>query len=234
MRLAKYLAQAGVASRRAAEEIVRSGRVQVGAETVRDPARAVADGDLVTVDRTPVTLPAADRVVYAVNKPKGVVSTASDTHGRPTVVSLVPSASRLFPVGRLDIDTTGLILLTDDGELAHRLTHPRFEVEKTYRATVAHPPVREAALRRLRQGVELEDGISAPARARRLRPNMIELTLREGRKRQVRRMCEQVGHRVIGLERVAFGPLALGDLPPGAHRVLTAAELSALRAAGYC
>lgn len=232
MRLAKYLAQAGVASRRAAEEIVRAGRVQVGPETVLDPARAVAEGDPVTVDGTPVGPPAAGRVVYAVNKPKGVVSTASDTHGRPTVVSLVPSASRLYPVGRLDLDTTGLILLTDDGELAHRLTHPRFEVEKTYRATVANPPVREATLRRLRAGVELEDGVSAPARARSVSPDVIELTLREGRKRQVRRMCRQVGHRVIALERVAFGPLALGDLRPGAHRALSAGELSALRRAG--
>jgi 23S rRNA pseudouridine2605 synthase len=229
MRLAKYLATAGVASRRAAEEIIRSGRVGVGGETVLDPARSVSDGDLITVDETPIAAPSRQRVVYAVNKPAGVVSTASDTHGRPTVVSLVPSSSRLYPVGRLDIDTTGLILLTDDGELAHRLTHPRFEVPKTYRATVARPPVRAPALRQLREGVELEDGMGAPVGVRLLRPDVIELTLREGRKRQVRRMCEGVGHRVVRLERVAFGPLGLGAMPPGAHRRLAAAELEALR-----
>jgi 23S rRNA pseudouridine2605 synthase len=231
MRLAKYLAHAGVASRRAAEEIVRAGRVTVGEETVLDPARSVSDADPVTVDGTPIRPPAPQRVVYAVNKPAGVVSTASDTHGRPTVISLVPSTSRLYPVGRLDIDTTGLILLTDDGELAYRLTHPRFEVEKTYRATV-RSPVRDTALRRLRTGVMLEDGMSAPARVRRVAPAVLELTLHEGRKRQVRRMCEAVGHRVVRLERVAFGPLALGDLAPGAHRPLSADELRALRTAG--
>lgn len=231
MRLAKYLATAGVASRRAAEEIIRAGRVGVGGETVLDPARSVSAGDLVTVDETPIGAPSPQRVVYALNKPAGVVSTASDTHGRPTVVSLVPSAGRLYPVGRLDIDSTGLILLTDDGELAHRLTHPRFEVPKTYRATVRRPPVGAPALRKLREGVELEDGMSAPAGVRLLRSDVIELTLHEGRKRQVRRMCEAVGHRVIRLERVAFGPLGLGDLPLGGHRPLTSAELEALRQA---
>jgi 23S rRNA pseudouridine2605 synthase len=231
MRLAKYLAHAGVASRRAAEEIVRSGRVAVGGETVLDPARSVSESDAVSLDGTPVAAPAGERVVYAVNKPAGVVSTASDTHGRRTVISLVPSSTRLYPVGRLDINTTGLILLTDDGELAYRLTHPRFEVEKTYRAKV-QPPVRDTTLRRLRTGVPLEDGMSAPARVRRLAPDVIELTLHEGRKRQVRRMCEAVGHRVRHLERVAFGPLTLGSLGPGQHRRLTAEELQALRAAG--
>jgi 23S rRNA pseudouridine2605 synthase len=231
MRLAKYLAHAGVASRRAAEEIVRSGRVAVGGERVLDPAHSVSESDAVSLDGEPVAAPAGERVVYAVNKPAGVVSTASDTHGRRTVISLVPSATRLYPVGRLDINTTGLILLTDDGELAYRLTHPRFEVEKTYRATV-QPPVRDTTLRRLRTGVPLEDGMSAPARVRRLAPDVIELTLHEGRKRQVRRMCEAVGHRVRHLERVAFGPLALGSLGPGQHRRLTAEELHALRAAG--
>jgi 23S rRNA pseudouridine2605 synthase len=230
MRLAKYLAHAGVASRRAAEEIVRSGRVAVGGEQVLDPARSVSESDAVTLDGELVTAPAGERVVYAVNKPAGVVSTASDTHGRRTVISLVPSPTRLYPVGRLDINTTGLILLTDDGELAYRLTHPRFEVEKTYRATV-QPPVRDTTLRRLRTGVPLEDGMSAPARVRRLAPDVIELTLHEGRKRQVRRMCEAVGHRVRHLERVAFGPLALGGLGPGEYRRLTAEELQALRAA---
>jgi 23S rRNA pseudouridine2605 synthase len=233
MRLAKFLATAGVASRRAAEEIVRAERVTVNGETVTDPARDVSQADLVAVDGTPVA-PEAERAVYLVNKPAGVVSTASDPQRRRTVVSLVPSAVRLYPVGRLDIDTTGLILLTNDGELAHRLTHPSFEVPRTYRAVVTRPPVRERALRALRNGVELEDGPTAPARVRRLgdRGEILELTIHEGRKRQVKRMCEAVGHRVRSLERVAFGPLTLGGLAPGAHRRLTNAELEALSRAG--
>jgi 23S rRNA pseudouridine2605 synthase len=230
MRLAKYLASAGVASRRAAEEIVRAGRVTIDGVAVTDPARDVDGTAAVTVDGRAVEA-TEQRVVYAVNKPAGVVSTARDPRGRPTVVSLVPSDTRLYPVGRLDIDTTGLILLTNDGELAHWLTHPRFEVEKTYVATVGRPPVRDAALRALRAGVELEDGRTAPARARRLGANTIELTIHEGRKRQVRRMCEQLGHPVKRLERVAFGPLELGDLRQGRWRRLTDAEIEALMAA---
>src|SRR5919206_478890 len=179
-----------------------------------------------------VGAPPAERTVYAVHKPAGVVSTARDTHGRPTVVALVPEAgARLYPVGRLDADTTGLILLTDDGELANHLTHPRYEVPKTYRAKVASPPVGERALRTLREGVELDDGRTAPARVRAVRPDVLELTIREGRKRQVRRMCEAVGHPVIALRRVRFGPPELGDLALGAHRRLTAAEVERLRRA---
>lgn len=228
MRLAKYLAAAGVASRRAAEVLVREGRVSVDGATVTDPASDV-DGrkHVVVVDGKRVP-GAADRVVYAVHKPPGVVSTARDPQGRPTVVSLVPSPLRLYPIGRLDIDTTGLILLTNDGELANRLTHPRFEVEKTYRATVANPPVRDPELRALRRGVTLEDGPTAPARVRRLAPDVLELTVHEGRKRQVRRMCEAVGHPVRALERTKFGPLGLGDLRPGASRRLAPAEVREL------
>jgi 23S rRNA pseudouridine2605 synthase len=231
MRLAKFLATAGVASRRAAEEIIRAGRVTVAGEPVTDPARDVTGDDAVAVDGRPVHA-TADRVVYALNKPVGVVSTASDPQGRPTVVSLIPSAHRLYPVGRLDIDTTGLILLTNDGELAHRLTHPSFEVPRTYRARVEHPPVRDATLRQLRRGITLDDGPTAPARARRLAPDLLELTIHEGRKRQVKRMCAAVGHPVRRLERVAFGPLTLGDLAPGAHRALTGQELGDLSRAG--
>ncbi len=150
---------------------------------------------------------------------------------RPTVVDLVEGAGRLYPVGRLDAPTTGLILLTDDGDLAYRLTHPSFEVPKTYVAVVERPPVGEPALRRLREGVELEDGMTAPAKVRRLAPDTLELTIHEGRKRQVRRMCEEVGHRAKSLRRVAFGPLRLGDLPEGAHRRLTGAEVERLRQA---
>jgi len=231
MRLVKFLATAGVASRRAAEEIVRAERVTLNGDVVTDPARDVGDRDAVTVDGRPVS-PGSERVVYLVNKPLGVVSTADDPQRRRTVVSLVPSDRRLYPVGRLDIDTTGLILLTNDGELAYRLTHPSFEVPRTYRAVVARPPVRDAALRALRRGVELEDGPTAPARVRRLAPDTIELIIHEGRKRQVKRMCEAVGHRVRSLTRVSFGSLELGDLTPGAYRRLSGAEVEALNRAG--
>ncbi len=233
MRLAKYLANAGVASRRAAEPIIAAGRVSVDGVTVTDPARDVDDTHAVRVDGAllqPVT--DVDRVVYALHKPAGVVSTAQDTHGRRTVVELVPSSQRLYPVGRLDADTTGLILLTNDGDLAHRLTHPSFEVDKTYLAVVGGGPVRELALAQLRTGVELEDGLTAPARVQRLRPDTLALTIHEGRKRQVKRMCSAVGHPVHSLQRVQFGSLALGDLGPGAYRRLSDAEVSALGAAG--
>jgi 23S rRNA pseudouridine2605 synthase len=231
MRLAKFLANAGIASRRASEDIVREGRVTIGGMVVRDPARNVGPEDRVAVDGRPVSLP-AERAVYMVNKPAGVLSTARDTHGRPTVVSLVPGERRLYPVGRLDRDTTGLILLTDDGDLAHRLTHPRFEVPKTYRVMVAGGPVAQSVLQALGNGVELDDGPTAPARVRLIGPDTLELTIREGRNRQVRRMCQAVGHPVRSLERVRFGPLQLGKLERGAYRRLTAREVQALAAAG--
>jgi 23S rRNA pseudouridine2605 synthase len=228
-RLQKLLSSAGVASRRASEELVFAGRVSVGGEMVRDPARDVDGSVPVEVDGKPVRVSTGQRAVYAVHKPRGVVSTASDPQGRPTIVSLVPSARRLYPVGRLDADTTGLILLTDDGALAHRLTHPSFEVPRTYHAKVRRPPIREEALRALREGVELEDGRTAPARVKRLGPDRVELTIHEGRKRQVRRMLEAVGHPVVALERVRFGPLWLGGLEEGRHRRLTAQEIEKLR-----
>jgi 23S rRNA pseudouridine2605 synthase len=230
MRLAKFLAGAGVASRRAAETVVRSGRVTVDGETIDDPAHAVTPEQTVAVDGVAVR-ETASRAVYAVNKPSGVVSTARDPQRRPTVVSLVRSPLRLYPVGRLDVDTTGLILLTNDGDLAHRLTHPSFQVPKTYRAIVAAAPVSPGALRALRDGVSLDDGLTAPAQVRLLAPNRIELTMHEGRKRQIKRMCEHVGHRVRALERVAIGPLALGDLAPGDHRLLDEDEVTALMSA---
>jgi 23S rRNA pseudouridine2605 synthase len=228
LRLAKYLASAGVASRRACEPIIRAGRVTVDGDPVRDPARDVSEANAVAVDGRPVSPTAPERVVYALNKPAGVVSTARDPQGRPTVVTMVPQIERLYPVGRLDIDTTGLILLTNQGELAHRLTHPSFEVEKTYRVVVGGPPLHEAELRRLREGVELEEGCTAPAQVRRISADTLEITIHEGRKRQVKRMCEAVGHPVKRLERVAFGPLSLGDLPRGRWRRLTEAEIEAL------
>jgi 23S rRNA pseudouridine2605 synthase len=230
MRLAKYLAHAGVASRRSAEALIVAGRVSVEGQTVTDPARDVQPDSRVSVDGRPLDGP-EPRVLYALNKPVGVVSTVRDTHGRKTVVELVPRAGlRLYPVGRLDADSSGLILLTNDGELANRLTHPRFEVPKAYRATLRGGPISDEALGALRDGVELEDGRTAPARARRLTANVIELTIHEGRNRQVRRMCEAVGHPVVELARVGFGPLRLDGLAPGAHRRLRAAEVERLRA----
>ena len=232
MRLAKFLAHSGVASRRAAEEIIRAGRVTVAGATVTDPARDVDAGSGVKLDGEPVGARAEELVVYAVNKPAGVVSTASDPQRRPTVVSLVRTPQRLYPVGRLDADTSGLILLTNDGDLAHRLTHPSFEVDKTYRAVVRGAPVHESTLRALRNGIQLEDGMTAPARVTRVEPDTLEITIHEGRKRQIKRMCQHVGHRVLELQRVRFGPLQLGDLQPGQHRRLSANEISLLRSAG--
>jgi 23S rRNA pseudouridine2605 synthase len=232
VRLAKHLAHAGVASRRAAEALVVEGRVTIDGDVVTDPARDVTGDEAIAVDGTAVAAPPPQRVVLAVHKPAGVVSTARDTHGRPTVVEIAGErGARLYPVGRLDADTTGLLLLTDDGELAHRLTHPRFGVPKTYRATVAGGRVSDGAVRALREGVDLDDGRTAPAEVRRVAPNELELTLREGRKRQVRRMCAVVGHPVTALRRVAFGPLRLGGMREGSVRRLTPREVERLRAA---
>jgi 23S rRNA pseudouridine2605 synthase len=229
VRLAKYLAHAGVASRRASEAIIAEGRVSVDGQPVTDPARDVDDSHAVAVDGERVMTAGHAKLVYLLNKPAGVVSTAHDTHGRPTVVALVPSRERLYPVGRLDADSTGLILLTNDGELAHRLTHPSFEVPRTYRARVAHTPVKESELGALRRGIELDDGLTAPAKVRKVTADTLELTIHEGRKHQVKRMCEAVGHPVKELTRIAFGPLRLGGLEPGEHRALTPAEVERLR-----
>jgi 23S rRNA pseudouridine2605 synthase len=227
VRLAKFLAHAGVASRRAAEGLVAEGRVSVGGEVVTDPARDVDESSGVVVDGAAVE--PEPREVHALNKPAGVVSTARDTHGRPTVVELVRSRRRLYPVGRLDAETTGLILLTNDGALAELLTHPRYGVKKVYRARVQPARLSPRALAELRWGVELDDGRTAPARVKRLGPDRVEITIHEGRKRQVRRMLEAVGHPVIALERVRFGPLWLGKLEEGKHRRLTAVEIEKLR-----
>lgn len=240
MRLSKYLAHAGVASRRAAETMIRDGRVTVAGEIVLDPARDVDEHSAVTADGRPLDGP-DPRVVYALNKPVGVLSTVKDTHGRQTVVALIADTptdaakgrttgerSRLYPVGRLDADSSGLILLTNDGALAHGLTHPSFEVQKTYRARVGGGPVGDPALRLLREGVRLDDGVTAPARVRRFGRGVLELTIHEGRNRQVRRMCEAVGHPVVELRRVAFGPLKLGELAPGSYRRLSDSEVELL------
>jgi 23S rRNA pseudouridine2605 synthase len=225
MRLAKYLAHAGVASRRAAEELIAAGKVSVRGEVVTDPARDVDEGSDVSVDGRGVA--PEPREVWAVNKPAGVVSTAREPGKRQAITELVDSERRLYPVGRLDADSTGLILLTNDGELAHRLTHPRYGVPKTYRLRVARPPS-DADLERLRRGVRLEDGPTSPAEIERRGEREIEVTIREGRKRQVRRMAEAVGNEVEGLTRIRIGSLELGDLPRGAARVLEPKEIAAL------
>jgi len=229
VRLAKFLAHAGVASRRGAEEIVRARRVTVGGKIVTDPALDVDVDSGVAVDGKYLQ-GEEERMVFVVHKPKGVLSTARDTHGRRTVIDLVPArGARLYPVGRLDVDSTGLILVTNDGDLAQRLTHPSFEVPRTYRAMVRPSPVPEHVLRTLREGVGLDDGRTLPAKVRQIKPGMLELTIREGRNHQVKRMCEAVGHRVQTLQRVRFGALRLDDLPEGAHRRLKGSEVEGLR-----
>jgi 23S rRNA pseudouridine2605 synthase len=234
VRLAKYLAHAGVASRRSAEELIAAGRVRVAGELVTDPARDVDESSEVAVDGKRIS--PEPREVWAVNKPKGVVSTASTFGGhknrrridrRRAVTQLVDSARRLYPVGRLDADSTGLILLTNDGELANRLTHPRYGVPKTYLVELARPPS-EPDLDRLRQGVQLEDGPTAPAEVERLGERQVEITIREGRKRQVRRMAEAIGNEAKGLTRIRIGPLDLGDLRRGEARRLDRREIAAL------
>lgn len=225
MRLAKFLAHGGVASRRAAEKLVAGGRVAVNGEVVRDPARDVSEADEVRLDGS--LIGTEPREVWAVNKPAGVVSTAREPGKRLAVVSLVDSAARLYPVGRLDADSRGLLLLTNDGELANRLTHPRYEVEKAYRAELRRPPS-DRDLGRLARGVELEDGMTAPARVRRLGEREVEIILREGRNRQVRRMAEAVGNEVVSLSRVRFGSIELGSLPEGGARRLDEVEIGRL------
>jgi 23S rRNA pseudouridine2605 synthase len=225
LRLAKYLAHSGVASRRRAEELIADGKVTVQGRVVKDPARDVDEASEVEVGGTPVA--PEPREVWAVNKPPGVTSTAREPGRRRAVVELVRSPRRLYPVGRLDADSSGLILLTNDGELANRLTHPRYGVSRTYRVRLRRAPAEEQ-LALLRGGVQLDDGPTAPARVRRVSPRVVEITLREGRNRQVRRMVEAVGHQVVALERVRFGPLALGDLREGESRRLGPAELERL------
>lgn len=225
MRLAKYLAHGGVASRRRAESIVAKGLVTVNGGVVTDPARDVGDEDDVRINGSPVG--SEPREVWAVNKPAGVVSTAREPGERPAVVTLVDSKARLYPVGRLDADSTGLLLLTNDGELANRLTHPRYEVSKAYRVQLRRPPSK-GELGRLSRGVKLEDGPTAPAEVTRLGRCEIEIVLREGRNRQVRRMAEAVGNAVVSLRRVRFGPLELGGLAEGRSRRLSDQEVESL------
>ena len=228
-RLQKVLARVGIGSRRVCENLIAEGRVLVDGEMAVLGRRVDPETALIEVDGAPVGV-RPDLVHYVLNKPAGVVTTADDPQGRPTVVGLVPNEPRVFPVGRLDVDTEGLLLLTNDGELAHRLTHPSYGVEKEYVAEVEGLPTR-AVLRRLREGVELDDGPTAPARATLVDPSVVRLTIHEGRNRQVRRMCEAVGHSVVRLVRTRIGPLADRSLAPGAWRELTGDEVRSLQRA---
>lgn len=232
MRLGKRVATAGVASRRKSEELITAGKVRVNGNIVKDPATDVSESDAIEVSGKPVV--ADESETYLLNKPLGIISSASDEKGRQTVVDLVSSSSRLYPVGRLDVDSSGLILLTNDGGLANRLTHPRYEVPKTYRVEL-QGRITEKAVRSLRNGVRLEDGQTAPARVslqkRSKAGSTIELTIREGRNRQVRRMAEAVGFPVKALSRIALGPLRLGRLKPGQFKRLSSAEVRTLRGA---
>jgi len=228
-RLQKLLARVGIGSRRVVEDMIAEGRVVVNGEVAELGQRADADRDAIEVDGTLVGV-RPDTVWYLLNKPAGVVTTASDPRGRPTVVELVPDEPRVFPVGRLDADTEGLLLFTNDGDVTYRLTHPSYGVEKEYLAHVEGTPSR-GSLRTLREGVALDDGVTAPAKASLVSPSVLKLVIHEGRNRQVRRMCEAVGHPVVRLVRTRIGPLVDTQLAPGEWRPLSQDEVRALERA---
>ncbi len=228
-RLQKVLARAGLGSRRVCEDLIAAERVTVNGEVAVLGRRIDAENDLIEVDGSPIGVKPG-LVYHLLHKPTGVVTTSADPQGRPTVVELVPSTPRVFPVGRLDQDTEGLLILTNDGELAHRLTHPSYGVEKEYLAHVRGEPTR-GEVRRLRDGIELEDGMTAPAGANLVAPGLVRITIHEGRNRQVRRMCEAIGHPVERLVRVRIGPLKDRKLKPGTSRVLTTDEVRELERA---
>lgn len=230
-RLQKFLARAGIASRRGSENLMTAGRVTVNGQVVRELGTKIdlttdivaVDGKVIAVDSKPVYI--------MLNKPTGVLTTMDDPHGRPTVAQLIAETSKddypgLFPVGRLDLDTSGLLLMTTDGDMGHKLTHPKFEHYKTYEITV-RGSVSPASLKSLQQGVMLEDGMTAPAKAS-YADDILTLSIREGRNRQVRRMCEAIGHPVVRLHRTHFATLSLGDLPLGEYRHLTDEEVQQL------
>lgn len=231
MRLQKYLADAGVASRRRCEELIRAGRVTVNGAAA-EIGCVVSDGDAVLFDGARVE-PDGGRLVFLFYKPRGVVSTSDDPEGRKTVQAYFTDVdARLYNVGRLDLNSEGLLLMTNDGDLAYRLTHPKFRVDKTYYA-VTDGVLTAAEIARLTNGVELDDGMTAPARVENVRRTVngdtsFSITIHEGRNRQVRRMLEAVGHRTLRLKRESFGPLSLGNLNPGEYRKLTEAEYQAL------
>jgi len=229
MRLQKVLARAGFGSRRTCDDLIAAGRVRVDGAVAVLGRRVDAETALILVDGAPVGV-RPGLVYYLLNKPVGVVTTADDPQGRPVVVGLVPDEPRVFPVGRLDLDTEGLLLLTNDGEIANRITHPSYGVEKEYVVHVEGSPTR-SVLRQLREGVELDDGVTAPARVTPVEPNVLRLVIHEGRNRQVRRMCDAVGHPVIRLVRTRIGPLADRSIRPGTWRHLETDELRALERA---
>ncbi len=228
-RLQKVLAAAGVASRRNCEILIEGGHITVNGEIAVLGRRVNPDADLIEIDGVAVGVKPG-LVYYLLNKPSGVVTTASDPEGRDTVVDFVPPEPRVFPVGRLDVDTEGLLILTNDGELTHRLTHPSFGVDKEYLAHVVGKP-NAGALKKLREGVELDDGITAPAKVGVVAPSLLRIVIHEGRNRQVRRMCEAVGHPVVRLIRARIGPLRDDQLAPGDVRQLTQAEVRSLEQA---
>ena len=228
-RLQKVLARIGLGSRRVCEDLIAEERVRVNGEIAELGRRVDPDVDLVEVDGAPIGI-RPGLVHYLLNKPVGVITSASDPQGRPTVLELVPAEPRVFPVGRLDLDTEGLLLLTNDGELANRIAHPSHGVDKEYLAEVVGQPSR-GTLRSLREGIELDDGLTAPAQATLVGPSLVRLTIHEGRNRQVRRMLDAVGHPVTRLIRTRIGPLADRRLAPGTWRPLGADELRALESA---
>lgn len=230
IRLQKVLAQVGLGSRRVCENLIADGHVTVNGEVAQLGRRIDPEHDLVEVDGAPIGV-RPGLVYYLLNKPRGVVTTAKDTHGRQIVIDLVPAEPRVFPVGRLDADTEGLLLLMNDGELANRVSHPSHGVEKEYLAEVDGGTVSPGSVRRLREGIELDDGMTAPATVSQPDPGVLRITIHEGRNRQVRRMCAAVGHPVRRLVRVRIGPLADRQLPPGQWRHLTTDELHALQRA---
>jgi len=233
VRLAKYLARAGVASRRWAEELIWQGRVKVNGEIIKLPQTQVNESDEIKVDGNAIS--GLEKKQYIIlNKPSGYISTVSDTHGRSTVTELVENVKeRLYPVGRLDADTSGVLIMTNDGELAHRLTHPRYRVEKIYHARVKGIPSKEA-LAALRTGLYIEGEKTAPAGSKLIYSDdhnheaLLEITLTEGKKRQVKKMCEEIGHPVISLKRISFAGLDTGNLEAGAYRFLTEKEVNYL------
>jgi 23S rRNA pseudouridine2605 synthase len=229
VRLQKVLAQAGLGSRRVCEDLIERRRVRVNGQVAELGRRVDPEVDVVEVDGAQIGV-RAGLVHYVLNKPTGVITTAADTHGRPTVLDLVPAEPRVFPVGRLDADSEGLLLITNDGDLTHRLTHPSYGVDKEYLVEVVGAPHR-GAIRRLREGVELDDGITAPAKVAVLGDTLLRITIHEGRNRQVRRMCEAVGFPVVRLVRTRIGSLAERTLKPGEWRSLTQDEVRALERA---
>jgi len=228
-RLQKVLARLGFGSRRVCEDLIAEGRVTVNGDVAVLGRRVDVDGDDVAVDGAPVGI-RPGLVHYLLNKPTGVITTADDPQGRPTVVEIVPSEPRVFPVGRLDADTEGLLLMTNDGDMTHRLTHPAFGVEKEYLASVEGTPSR-GAIRQLREGVELDDGPTAKARVTAVDDSLLRITIHEGRNRQVRRMCEAVGHPVTRLVRTRIGPIVDRRLKPGEWRALSRDEVRSLEIA---